>query len=32
MGVYTHEHLEIQRSARKLIEEEINPHVDAWEA
>ena len=31
MGVYTHEHHEIMRSARKLIEEEINPHVDDWE-
>lgn len=30
--IYSHEHLEIQRSARKLIETEINPHVDAWEA
>ncbi|WP_416896544.1 MAG: acyl-CoA dehydrogenase family protein [Minwuia sp.] len=32
MGVYTHEHHEIIRSAKKLIEEEINPHVDDWEA
>lgn len=32
MGVYTHEHHEIIRSAKKLIEDEINPHVDAWEA
>lgn len=32
MGVYTHEHHEIIRSAKKLIEEEINPHVDEWEA
>lgn len=31
MGVYTHEHHEIIRSAKKLIEEEINPHVDDWE-
>ncbi|MEC9344692.1 MAG: acyl-CoA dehydrogenase family protein [Pseudomonadota bacterium] len=32
MGIYTHEHHEIQRSAKKLIEEEINPYVDQWEA
>ncbi|ANK82260.1 MAG: acyl-CoA dehydrogenase [Rhizobiales bacterium NRL2] len=32
MGVYTHEHHEIIRSAKKLIEDEINPHVDDWEA
>jgi citronellyl-CoA dehydrogenase len=31
MSLYTHEHLEIQRSARKLIEDEINPHVEEWE-
>ncbi|WP_417516187.1 acyl-CoA dehydrogenase family protein [Minwuia sp.] len=31
MGVYTHEHHEIIRSAKKLIDEEINPHVDDWE-
>jgi citronellyl-CoA dehydrogenase len=30
--IYTSEHLEVQRSARKLIESEINPHVDEWEA
>lgn len=29
---YTHEHLEIQRTLRRFIDEEINPHVDAWEA
>src|SRR5579862_2487305 len=29
--IYGPEHLEIQRSARKLIEAEINPHVDQWE-
>jgi len=29
--IYGPEHLEIQRSARKLIETEINPHVDEWE-
>ncbi|MFP4003431.1 MAG: acyl-CoA dehydrogenase family protein [Alphaproteobacteria bacterium] len=31
MSLYTHEHLEIQRSAKKLIDEEINPYVDEWE-
>lgn len=31
MGVYTHEHQEIIRTAKKLIEDEINPHVDEWE-
>ncbi|MEJ2121947.1 MAG: acyl-CoA dehydrogenase family protein [Alphaproteobacteria bacterium] len=31
MTVYTHEHNEIMRSARKLIDDEINPHVDDWE-
>lgn len=30
--LYTEQHLEIQRSARKLIEAEINPYVDQWEA
>ena len=29
--IYGPEHLEIQRSARKLIETEVNPHVDEWE-
>ncbi|CAN7651489.1 acyl-CoA dehydrogenase family protein [Variovorax sp. LjRoot290] len=29
---YTHEHLEIQKTLRRFIDEEINPHVDAWEA
>ena len=28
---YTHEHLEIQKTLRRFIDEEINPHVDAWE-
>jgi citronellyl-CoA dehydrogenase len=32
MGIYTEQHLEIQRSARRLIEAEINPHVDQWES
>jgi citronellyl-CoA dehydrogenase len=31
MTIYTPDHLELQRSARKLIESEINPHVDEWE-
>jgi len=30
--LYSEQHLEIQRSARRLIEAEINPHVDQWEA
>jgi len=29
---YTHEHLEIQKTLRRFIDEEINPHVDEWEA
>jgi len=29
--LYTHEHQELQRSVKKFIETEINPHVDAWE-
>jgi citronellyl-CoA dehydrogenase len=29
--IYTQEHLELQRSVKKFIETEINPHVDAWE-
>lgn len=32
MSIYTEQHLEIQRSARRLIEAEVNPHVDRWEA
>jgi citronellyl-CoA dehydrogenase len=32
MSIYTEPHLQLQRSARKIIESEINPHVDAWEA
>ena len=31
MSIYTEQHLELQRSARKIIETEINPQVDAWE-
>ena len=30
--LYTQEHLELQRSVRKFVDTEINPHVDAWEA
>ena len=30
--LYTQEHRELQRSVKKFIETEINPHVDAWEA
>ena len=29
---YTHEHEEIQRTLKRFIDEEINPHVDEWEA
>ena len=29
---FTHEHEEIQRTLKRLIIEEINPHVDEWEA
>lgn len=32
MSLYNEQHLEIQRSARKFIEAEINPNVDRWEA
>jgi len=28
---FTHEHLEIQRTLKRFIDAEINPHVDAWE-
>ena len=28
---YTHEHLEMQKTLRRFIDEEINPHVDEWE-
>jgi citronellyl-CoA dehydrogenase len=28
---YTHEHLEIQKTLKRFIDEEINPHVDEWE-
>ncbi len=29
---FTHEHEEIQRTLKRYIETEINPHVDEWEA
>ena len=29
---FTHEHREIQKTLRRFIDEEINPHVDEWEA
>jgi hypothetical protein len=29
---YSHEHLEIQKTLKRFIDEEINPHVDEWEA
>ena len=28
---FTHEHREIQKTLQRFIEQEINPHVDAWE-
>jgi citronellyl-CoA dehydrogenase len=28
---YTHEHLEIQKTLKRFIDQEINPHVDEWE-
>ena len=29
--IYGQEHLELQRSLKKFIDQEINPHVDEWE-
>ena len=29
---YTHEHLEIQKTLKRFIDAEINPHVEEWEA
>lgn len=29
--IYTEQHLELQRSVKKFIDAEINPHIDAWE-
>jgi citronellyl-CoA dehydrogenase len=28
---FTHEHLELQKTLKRFIDEEINPHVDDWE-
>ena len=28
---FTEEHEQFRKSLRRLIDEEINPHVDAWE-
>ena len=28
---WTHEHLEVRKTLKRYIEEQINPHVDAWE-
>lgn len=28
---YSHEHLEIQKTLKRFIDDEINPHVDEWE-
>ncbi|KAJ0003113.1 hypothetical protein NQD34_018153 [Periophthalmus magnuspinnatus] len=30
--IYTHEHLALKQSLRKIIDQEINPYVDQWEA
>jgi citronellyl-CoA dehydrogenase len=32
MSIYSEQHLEIQRSTRRIIEAEVNPNVDKWEA
>ena len=29
---FTHEHREIQKTLKRFIDEQINPHVDEWEA
>ena len=29
---FTHEHREVQKTLKRLIDEDINPHVDEWEA
>jgi citronellyl-CoA dehydrogenase len=29
---FSHEHLEIQKTLKRFIDEEINPHVEQWEA
>jgi citronellyl-CoA dehydrogenase len=28
---WSHEHLELKRTTQRIVEEHINPHVDAWE-
>ena len=28
---FTHEHREVQKTLKRLIDEDINPHVDEWE-
>ena len=28
---FTHDHQELQRTLKRFIDTEINPHVDAWE-
>lgn len=30
--IITHEHLELYRTVKKFVEDELNPHVDEWEA
>ena len=29
---WTHEHDELRRTAKRIVDEEINPNVDEWEA
>src|ERR1019366_3374765 len=29
--IYTEQHLELQRTVKKFIDTEINPHIDEWE-
>ncbi len=29
--IYTEQHLELQRTVKKFIDVEINPHIDEWE-
>ena len=30
--LWTHEHEELRRTAKKIVDDEINPNVDEWEA